>query len=281
MRLESQSRVIWEQFPAEYHDLVLVLTDLGDVTVVILLLSILYWVVDRRRAALIASYAAAGVAVLLILKLTFALPRPGAELVAREYDPHGFPSGHAFTAVVVYGGLTYAFEKHRDPSAVVAVGTLILGISLSRVVLAFHYLGDVIAGAGLGVAFVAVMERLSRGDPRRGFAIGAVLAVPAIAVTSGEATVLAMVGLGASVGGLIGTTRLGHLPTLRSRREAIVLVVVGLGFVVAVTVLESALLGDELVAIAAVHVALFSGIFLAPEVVGRIEHPLVAGRSPT
>src|SRR6056297_1535042 len=103
LRFESQSEAVWEAFPAAYRDFALVVTDLGDVTAVLFILSVLYWLTDRRKAALVASYATAGAAVILMLKTTFALPRPEVELIAREYDRYGFPSGHAFISVVVYG----------------------------------------------------------------------------------------------------------------------------------------------------------------------------------
>lgn len=275
MRLESQSQALWESFPARYHDAVLIFTDLGDVTAIILVLSILYWVGDRKKAAVVASYAAAAVAVFLILKTTFAMPRPEVELIAREYDQYAFPSGHAFMSVVVYGGLLYVFEKHREPLALAAVTTLIGGISLSRIVLGVHYFGDVIAGVVFAIGFLVAMEWLTDRVPWRGFAIGGVLSVPAILFTSGEGTVLAVIAFGAAIGGVIGTVRLEAIPPLRSRREAVLLTGVGLGFIVTVSLLESAIVGEQLLGIAVAHVILFTGILLVPAAIGRIDHPLV------
>jgi membrane-associated phospholipid phosphatase len=180
VRLEEQSRWIWERYPNEYLDVAVFVTDLGDVTAVMLLLSVLYWVVDREKSALVVSYIVAGGAVVILLKLGFALPRPDVELIPREYDQYGFPSGHAFTATVVYGGLLWVFEKHREPRFTVPVVGLIAAIALSRVVIGVHYLGDVLVGAALGLVVLVVMERLTDRVPRRGFSVGLLLAVPAV-----------------------------------------------------------------------------------------------------
>ena len=271
MRFEEQSEVIWEEFPSEYLDIAVFVTDLGDVTAIILLLSVLFWVSDRKKAALVASFTVAGISVMLLLKTALAMPRPEVEIVARTYDPYGFPSAHAFISVIVYGGLVYVFERYREPVLVVAVGLLIAAISLSRVVLGVHYLGDIIAGAVLGIVFLPFMYRLTGAVPRRGFTIGVLLAVPAAAITSGEATMLALVGLGAGVGGLFATIRLDAVPALQTRREGIILVVLGVGWLVGISILESALAGESPVLVAGFHAVLVGGVFLLPVVSNYLE----------
>lgn len=271
MRLEEQSRWIWEQYPAEYLDFAVFVTDLGDLTAVMVLLSVLYWVVDREKSALVVSYIVAGASVLLLLKIGFGLPRPEVELIAREYDRYGFPSGHAFTATVVYGGLLWTFGKHRNPGTALATAGLIAAIALSRVVIGVHYLADVIAGVAVGVAFLLAMARLTDQDPRRGFAAGLTLAVPAVAVafTAGAETDLAVVGLGTALGGLVGTVRLDAIPALRSRREGFVLTVFGVVYLGALRSLESTLLAIHPGLVAGLFAVLTAGILLAPVVVNR------------
>lgn len=271
MRLEEQSEVIWETYPREFLDIAILVTDLGDVTAIVLFLSVLYWVSDRKQAALLASYGLVGVSAVLLVKTAFGLPRPGVEIVAREYDQYGFPSAHAFMSVVVYGGALYVFERYRNPLLVGGVGALVAAISLSRVVLGIHYLADVLVGALLGLLLLPTVDRVTGSDPTRGFGLGAVLAVAVVVVTTGEATTLGAVTLGSAVGGLAGTVRLDSVPPLRTRAEAAVLVVVGLGYVLGIGILESVLAGGDLVLVAVFHGLLIGGVFSLPVAVGRIQ----------
>ncbi|OAQ54776.1 phosphoesterase PA-phosphatase [Natrinema mahii] len=272
MRLEAQSEAIRGVVPTEYADLVVFVTELGGTTALMLLLAVLFWCVDRRRSALVISYAVAGLALLLSLKALFALPRPPADAMLvpleAEREGYGFPSGHAFAAAVVYGGLVSAYDRAGEPRALAAAGALVVLVSLSRVVLGVHYLGDVIVGAALGIAFVVAMDRLTRGDPTIGFAIALALSVPAFVIAGGRED--ALLGLGGAIGGLLGSRRLSALPALRSRLEAAVVLVVGVGFVALVRGLESIVTTVEPLLVV-LYAILVAGIFLAPAAVGRLE----------
>ena len=272
MRLEEQSTLVRDAVSAEYADLVVFVTELGGTTALMLLLAVLFWWSSRRRSALVISYAVAGLALMLSLKTLFALPRPPADamLVALEDERtgYGFPSGHAFAATVVYGGLVSVYDRTRDSQALFASGTLVVLVSLSRVALGVHYLGDVIVGAALGVAFVVVMNRLTDGDPTTGFAIALVLSIPAVVIVGG--TTDPMLGLGGSIGGLLGSRRLPALPALRSRLEGLVLLTVGGGFVAVVQIAETVVETVEPLLVV-LYAILLVGIFLAPAAVGRLE----------
>ncbi|WP_455449181.1 phosphatase PAP2 family protein [Natrinema thermotolerans] len=281
MRLEAQSEAIRGVVPNEYAELVVFVTELGGTTALMVLLAVLFWCVDRRRSALVISYAVAGLALLLSLKALFALPRPPADVMPipleSEREGYGFPSGHAFAAAVVYGGLVSAYDRAGDPRALAAAAALVALVSLSRVVLGVHYLGDVIVGAALGVAFVAAMDRVTRGDPTIGFAIALALSVPAFVIAGGRED--ALLGLGGALGGLLGSRRLSVLPALRSRLEAAVVLVVGVGFVALVRGLESIVTTVEPLLVV-LYAILVAGIFLVPAAVGQLEiGPLESTRS--
>ncbi|RKD97952.1 phosphatase PAP2 family protein [Halopiger aswanensis] len=273
MRLEAQSAAIRELFPADYADLALAVTELGGSTGAMIVLALLFWLSSRHRrnTALIVSYAFAGLALLVALKSLIGLPRPPDAVLlpgaAGEADGYGFPSGHAFAAVVVYGGLLSAFDRRRDPRAVLAVGAVVVAVSLSRVVLGVHYLGDVIAGAAIGLAFLPAMNRLTRGDPTRGFAIAVVLSLSALAVAG--ATEDALLGFGGSVGGVLATLGIDDygVPALRSRLEAATLVGLGAGGTVGVRALEAAVAVAPL--LAGLYAVLVAWILLAPSAVAR------------
>ncbi|MGM0387849.1 MAG: phosphatase PAP2 family protein [Natrinema limicola] len=279
MRLEEQSALVRDAVTAEYAEVVVFITELGGTTALMLLLAVLFWLSSRRRSALVISYAVAGLALMLSLKTLFALPRPSADamLVALEDERtgYGFPSGHAFAAAVVYGGLVSAYDRTRDRRALLAAGTLVVLVSLSRVVLGVHYLGDVIVGSVLGVAFVVAMDRLTGGDPTIGFAVAFVFSVPAVVIASG--TTDSLLGLGGSIGGLLGSRRLSALPELRSRLEGLVLFVVGGGFVAVVQAAESAVEAVEPLLVV-LYAILVASILLAPAAVGRLEVDVLESR---
>ena len=116
-----------------------------------------------------------GEALSQLLKSIFARPRPVFEyplLLARGFS---FPSGHAMSALLLYGMLAYfAILRLRSWSgrSAVVVGTavLVLLIGISRLYLGMHFLSDVIAGyAAAGVwlsTCITAMEGIRRGDFR-------------------------------------------------------------------------------------------------------------------
>jgi len=270
MRLERESAIVRDAYPDAYADIAAFVTEFGGATGLILVLALCYWLTRRRASALVASYAVCGIGVVLLLKSLLAMPRPPEELflIAHGDDPYGFPSGHAFMAVVVYGGLLVTFDRPRDPLAVAGVATLVVAISLSRVVLGVHYLGDVVVGALLGVGFLVGIHRLVDGSPTRGFAIGGVVAVPAIVASNAEPH--ALVALGAAIGGAVASLRLEAAPPLRSRLEGGILSVVGLGYLVTVGTVESTLAAATPIGTVAANAVLVAGILLAPLALDRL-----------
>lgn len=233
-RLVGLSHLIVSAVPPELVPVFAAVTTFGGATVIMLLLSILYWVDERRAVALVVSFALTALAVTLTLKAGFALPRPPVtdQLVAHDNDPWGFPSGHAVAAVVVYGGLVVATDRFESRRATVAAALVALLVGLSRVVIGVHYLGDVLAGFGLGLVLLGGLWVATDGNPRRGFAVAVVASVPALLV-AGVMTET-VVALGGSLGGLLGCRTLDRIPKPTSWLERGLLVGGGLGFVVAV-----------------------------------------------
>ncbi|RQG91300.1 phosphatase PAP2 family protein [Natrarchaeobius halalkaliphilus] len=265
MRLEAESATVREWVSAEYADIVL---------------AVIFWLAgsNRRQSALVISYALGGMAFLLTVKTVLAVPRPpeSALLVPLEVSGYGFPSGHAFAAVVVYGGLCTAFDRVRHPPSLVAVAAIVALVSLSRVILGVHYLGDVIAGALLGVVVLFAMDRLTAGDPRTGFVIATVLAVPAAFVTGGSES--ALIGLGSSLGGLVAVRWLSALPALRSALEGVVLVAVGLCGLFVIRTVAAAAPTDSLFVV--MYALLVCWVVLVPAGVGRLPIAALETSSP-
>ncbi|SFS08391.1 PAP2 superfamily protein [Halomicrobium zhouii] len=273
-RLEGLSRLIWESVPAGAAAPFGVITALGSATFLLLALSLLYWLDERRSTAAVVSYALIALAVVVGLKAALALPRPpeAVRLIALHADPYGFPSGHAVAAVVVYGGLVTVRDRLDDRRAVTGVAVVVALVGLSRVVLGMHYVGDVVVGTALGLALLAVCVRLVGDDPTRGFALAALLSVPALAVTGLGAE--ALLAFGGSLGGVLGGLRLDGLAELQSRFHGVVLTAVGVPFVFLTDALADGLVEPVLVVLA--YTLLVAGILRLPALVHRL--PLDAVR---
>lgn len=87
-----------------------------------------------------------------VLKRKIARPRPcdalGRPLALVELpDPFSFPSGHAAATMAIAGTVTYA-----HPWMGVVLLPLAGLVAYSRVALRVHHVGDVVAGAALGLA---------------------------------------------------------------------------------------------------------------------------------
>jgi undecaprenyl-diphosphatase len=98
-----------------------------------------------------------GETLLALLKLLFHRPRPAKQLVMAH--GYSFPSGHAFSAVVVYGFLIYMTWKLIRSEALrfiiffVAILLIVL-VGISRVYLNVHWLTDVLGGYTAGFAWL-------------------------------------------------------------------------------------------------------------------------------
>jgi undecaprenyl-diphosphatase len=106
----------------------------------------LFWVVGGGETAL------------FLLKHLFHRPRPTRQLVA-AYG-YSFPSGHAFSAVAVYGFLIYLTWKLANNGTLkLTIFTtsilLILLIGISRIYLNVHWLTDVLGGYAAGFSWLA------------------------------------------------------------------------------------------------------------------------------
>lgn len=105
-----------------------------------------------------------GAGLWMILTNYFARPRPEPQLGIPVHF-YSFPSGHTFQGVLCFGMLAY-FLIPRMPSlfwkwviAIAAIAT-VLFIGYSRLFEGGHYLTDLIAGAGIGLAWGGLVYSL-------------------------------------------------------------------------------------------------------------------------
>ncbi len=102
-----------------------------------------------------------------LLKRRFLRARPDDWLARRERGL-SYPSGHAVTAIVFYGGWLLALADVPMPPwckfiAGAALAAWMIGIGWSRIALGAHYLTDVLGGALFGSAWTcAILAMLLR-----------------------------------------------------------------------------------------------------------------------
>lgn len=148
-----------EELPPAVIALVAGVSDLGRPLVALIVAgSIGLWLALRRRwsaAGFLVATTAAAAALFPLLKRAFALPRPGQPLV--EAAGYGLPSGHTLVSTVLWGCLAWLLVCRTRPAPWRRAGALAclapaVAIGLSRVVLAVHWLSDVVAGWLYGLA---------------------------------------------------------------------------------------------------------------------------------
>lgn len=115
----------------------------------------------------------------LLTSLIVGRPRPTVPALGSVHAANGFPSGHVGSVFVLYGGAVIAILWHRwsvrgcRPSVAsrVALAALVLVVALavafSRVYRGHHFFSDVVWGAVLGVAWLALAWRLVLRDAPR------------------------------------------------------------------------------------------------------------------
>lgn len=240
------------------------LTHLGDTALFFVVLAVCYWYGDRRRGAYLLGTALGGLALIVALKGLFALPRPPLELQVVAADGYGFPSGHALGATVVWGLLALTLDVGTRRQRTTVAALLVVVVSLSRVVLGVHYLGDVFAGAVAGLVYLGVATRVIRGDPDRAFALAGVVAVVAVATSDASADAIM------AVGGVLGGWAAWRWASpgdsaVRVPAAATALV----AFAAVAYVVET--MAVPVAALFVVAIAVPAGIVLLPTVDGRVQ----------
>ncbi len=158
----------WADAPPRISELMLFGFFVGKqiILVMVTLLSIYffykrYW----RELAMILISSAGGSFVWNYFVSYFARPRPPEQIGLEVTSIPSFPSGHAMSAIIVYGFLAYLLIPHMPSRfwkwmvGFVAV-IVILFDGYSRVFQGGHYLTDVLAGYALGLAWAVLVYTL-------------------------------------------------------------------------------------------------------------------------
>jgi len=143
------------------------ITFLGDEEFYLLLFPFIFWCLDTKFGAKLVYILLITGAINYGLKDLFAQPRPfvlqpGINLV--EATGYGLPSGHAQSAVLIWGALASRIKKTWG--WIVAVLAMLL-IGVSRIYLGVHFPTDVLAGWALGAVLLSLVARAVPGILRR------------------------------------------------------------------------------------------------------------------
>jgi membrane-associated phospholipid phosphatase len=121
---------------------------------------VLLWRQRRRNDALFVGVSVVAITVTVaILKAVYERARPDTGSGIALPHSYSFPSGHAATAVVLYGALGILLAERartrlRAAAWLTGAAALALAIGGSRVLLNVHFVSDVLAGFALGLAFL-------------------------------------------------------------------------------------------------------------------------------
>lgn len=128
-------------------------------------LVLLYVVLKNwKRALEIAFIGIGGFIVNYVMKLSFHRQRPPHPFI-EKLENFSFPSGHATSAFIFYGLLTYLVFKTKIPKLYkYLIGMVLILFSFligfSRIYLRVHYPSDVLAGICIGFAWLIITVQL-------------------------------------------------------------------------------------------------------------------------
>ncbi|WP_336325788.1 phosphatase PAP2 family protein [Halovenus sp. HT40] len=166
--------VLGDVLPGWLAGLMSVLTQLGDFWFLTVLLGVCFWQLPEKRSAVVALFGTAlgGLGLYRALKHTFEFPRPETVPVDPGAVPgvlrplyghaiaaggYGFPSGHATTATILYGGLVLVLTVGTRSQRIAGAAGLVAVVCFSRLALGVHNLVDVIGGIGTGLLALGLL----------------------------------------------------------------------------------------------------------------------------
>ncbi|HEX6063196.1 MAG TPA: phosphatase PAP2 family protein [Longimicrobiales bacterium] len=147
------------------------ITTLGNglvLVVIVLVASVFLWQTQHKWSASLLLFATiTGKLLNTILKLFYDRTRPSVVEALASVSSPSFPSGHAMSAMVVYGSVAYLVGR-LEPGRNLRITTwtvatlVILAIGISRMYLGVHYPSDVVAGFIAGLAWLGFLVAAMR-----------------------------------------------------------------------------------------------------------------------
>ena len=216
--------------PVEY--LFWFFTYLGEDYFYMIFFGIIIWCVNKSLGFWTAAVLLVSGLVSGVTKDLFALGRPlmdGEPLL----DSYAFPSGHTLTAVTVWGYLGARIKNSWFWAWVLVVMVL---TPFSRIILGYHYPGDILGGYAMGIPLLLLMVWLSSVFLEKGWAqkfsrplllalcLGVPIALTALVPESDMAKLMGLLA-GAAVGYIIEQDKVRAVPRTRWYFQAIKVVI--------------------------------------------------------
>jgi membrane-associated phospholipid phosphatase len=136
--------------------LFIAITNSGSHPVYFILASIIFWCFSKKtgiRAMYVILFSAF---LAIFAKNILVMPRPPEHLHKMEVEGFGFPSAHAQVSAGFWG---YLGGITRNQKIILIGAAAVILVSLSRVYLGVHYIGDVIAGILFGLLIAVISQK--------------------------------------------------------------------------------------------------------------------------
>ncbi len=146
----------WRVGPVEY--LFRAITFLGDDEFYMVFFSVLIWCYNKTLGFWGAFVLLSSATGSNLIKDVTLLERPSIEGVTHPEGSYAFPSGHTLTAVTVWGYLGVRLKSKAF--WIWAIAAMVL-VAFSRMVLGYHFLGDILGGFAFGIPFLLFFLWLS------------------------------------------------------------------------------------------------------------------------
>ena len=150
------------------------MTYMGEELVLIAVLGVLYWWIDKDFGKFVGMNILVGLVATPMLKNIFFRRRPyfdhesikilkpvdaSADIYDISAQGYSFPSGHSTNSAILYGSLP-VYKKHK---LLVALGFIVpFLVGISRVMLGAHYVTDVLVGWTLGACLLFISSYLQK-----------------------------------------------------------------------------------------------------------------------
>jgi membrane-associated phospholipid phosphatase len=146
----------WRSTPVDL--LFRVITFIGDDQFFMIFFGIMIWCVSKSLGFWGAFMLLSSATYSNLIKDLTMLERPAIEGVVHPPGSYAFPSGHTLTAVTVWPYLAARLQK-KGYWIWAAVAVVLIGFS--RLILGYHFLGDVLGGIAFGIPFLLLFLWLS------------------------------------------------------------------------------------------------------------------------
>lgn len=146
----------------------LLVTTLGEETAFLVAALIVFWCVDKRKGYYVMAVGFIGTMANQFLKLLCRIPRPWVldenftivEAAREAAKGYSFPSGHSQNAVGTFGAIAGTTKNRWVKCSCIAAAVL---VPFSRMYLGVHTPVDVLAGSGIALLLVIVLQPVMLG----------------------------------------------------------------------------------------------------------------------